>query len=368
MILNELTHDAGFLSMILNENNNMVFVKDNEYRIIFANKAYLDLYHPDDRDKVIGSTTFENFPPEEFEGFVKEDRQALDGGTTEIIENVTDYKGVEHTFITKKKGFKSKDGQPLMLGIATNVDRMAEQERKLVEQNTFLDKFLSIAAHDLRSPLNTLVSCIDIIGLDKQTNMSEDSQGIFTSMRQCIITLMGQVATLVDMNNESNMFSKNETDLNSAFSEILFNLSSLVDRNDIKILSNVLPTMNIDKTHFIQIVQNLIENSIKYRTNKSLYITVKAFEESDRYRFEIEDNGKGINPDSNIFQLFAQQNPAYQGEGIGLTICKRLLNIYNSPIWVDTTYQDGARICFTLPKETKIELEDTRNAVLSNNK
>lgn len=99
-----LDRQPNFLQMALNEAHNIIFVKDNDFRIIYANKPFFDLFPPERRDSIIGTTTFENFLPAEVEAFTHEDLRALAGGETEIIEDITDYQGNIRTLLTRKIG------------------------------------------------------------------------------------------------------------------------------------------------------------------------------------------------------------------------------------------------------------------------
>ena len=163
MINFKAPQETDFLRTALNQTKSLIFVKDNDFRIVYANEAFLDLFPPEKRNSVIGTTTLEEFPNEEVEGFLKEDRRALKGENTEIIEQVTDYAGLTRTYLTRKIGFTSNNGASLMLGICHDVAKMVAQEKVLAQRNIALEKFTTIAAHDLRSPLNTLISYMDII-------------------------------------------------------------------------------------------------------------------------------------------------------------------------------------------------------------
>ena len=113
--------------------------------------------------------------------------------------------------------------------------------------------------------------------------------------------------------------------------------------------------------------QNLIGNSIKYRSEKQLEIRVEAHSCDHEWLFTIEDNGIGIDPQfhQRIFGIFKRlhNRQEYEGTGIGLAICQRIAERWNGKIWVDPNYDQGCKICFTVPKEapsfqTKQELID----------
>ena len=89
-------------AFILDYDPNLVFVKDGESRIVYANKAFREVYPPDHRDAILGSTTVESFDPKEAELFLAEDRRAMEQGHSEIVEEITDWKGDRLTLLTRK--------------------------------------------------------------------------------------------------------------------------------------------------------------------------------------------------------------------------------------------------------------------------
>jgi signal transduction histidine kinase len=344
----KLALETDFLRMALNETKSLIFVKDEQFRIIYANDAFLGLYPPENRQNIIGTTTLEEFPESEVEGFLKEDRRALQGEETEIIEQVTDYAGNTRTYLTRKLGFTDKDGAPLMLGICYDVAKMVEQEKLLAEQNIALEKFTTIAAHDLRSPLNTLISYMDIIKQDKETTLSQTSLDNLNDMRKSALLMMNQIISLVDLFKDKKSTEK-KCALNEIMAEVRYNLSDLIKTENAKILTGEMPIVLGQPDLFRQLFQNLVENSLKHKSDKLPLITIKSIENTDDFIFEIEDNGHGISTQNDPFILH-DQNTAPQRTGIGLTLCKRIVQSFGGKIWVDHSYNEGCKICFSYPK------------------
>ncbi len=349
--------EPDFLKMALDEAGVLVFVKDKDFKIVYANRAFLGLYPPEKRDNIIGTTTFEEFPPEEIEGFIKEDRRALEGETTEIIEEVTNYKGVTKSYLTRKIGFVSKEGAPLMLGICSDVTQLKSQEEKLVEANSHLEKFTTMAAYDLRSPLNTILSYMDLIKLDKETTLSDTANKNLADMYKSTVLMMGQISTLVDLFKNKKGFSE-VTDLNQVIAQVKYNLSTEIESNNVKILASDIPKLNIQADLTRQLFQNLIENSIRYKSEKSPLIMIKFIEEVDEYVFEIEDNGIGIKIKNDPF-VEAKDNSSSNIDGLGLVLCKKIVASFGGKIWIDHSFEDGCKICFSYPKNVHIEHKET---------
>ena len=127
-----------FMQIIVDNIPDLVFVKDQDHRIVFANKAFLALYG-EGSEKILGSTTFENFPTHEAEAFKEQDRLALENGFTQIEEQITNYKGETATYLTRKQAFENESGEKFLLGVATDITKQKKQE-------TILRKIYQISA------------------------------------------------------------------------------------------------------------------------------------------------------------------------------------------------------------------------------
>jgi signal transduction histidine kinase len=153
--------------------------------------------------------------------------------------------------------------------------------------------------------------------------------------------------------------SKEETrrhlcDLNMMVEEIRFALSSQLERASASLLAVRLPTLNVEANLFRQVLQNLIENSIKYRSSgQKLWIHVKYQPLENGHEIAVEDNGIGITKEKaeKLFDLFAQGSHAAPGLGIGLSLCKRIIDLHGGTIAFDTSFENGSRVVITLPKD-----------------
>lgn len=344
-----LNLDKQFFERVLNESANVVFVKDKDFRIIYANQAFLNLYPEDMRDSIVGTTTLESFPPEEAEGFLAEDRRALEGETTQILEDISTPCGQPRTLLTRKIGFTNDDGEPMLLGISSDVTQMVQKERELVKANHMLQHFAALAAHDLRTPLHQFVSCLELLRIDKGNTFSQESEKYMDMMLSSANNLAHQISSLLMVYKPNSETQWSPTDLNLLMSEVRFNLTHEIELSGAKVMNDMLPTLNVNPHLFRQLLQNLIENSIKYKSEKLPLIRVKASEGANGVEFSVEDNGKGISKDSSAFKLFAQENTESSGAGIGLALCRSIVERHKGRIWVDEGCSSGACIRFFIP-------------------
>lgn len=127
-----------FMQIIVDNIPDLVFVKDQDHRIVFANKAFLGLYGQG-AEQILGYTTFENFPAHEAEMFKAQDRIALEQGFSQVEEQITNYKGELATYLTRKQSFENESGEKFLLGVAADITKQKKQE-------TILRKIYQISA------------------------------------------------------------------------------------------------------------------------------------------------------------------------------------------------------------------------------
>ena len=148
--------------------------------------------------------------------------------------------------------------------------------------------------------------------------------------------------------------ARREVECNSMMLEILQTLSSSIQESGAAITAGALPTLWGDRTQLAQIFQNLIGNAIKFRKQEEpLVISVSAEKNDLEWRFKVTDNGIGIAPEhlENVFVVFQRLHARteYPGNGIGLAICKKIVERSGGKIWVESEVGHGASFIFTLP-------------------
>ncbi len=343
-----------FLNVLLDSSDMWIFVKDENFRILYANKAFLNIYPPERRDKIIGTTTIEDFSEEQAKVFLKEDRKAMELGLSEMIEKITDYKGFVHTIQSKKVGFKDSLGRTMMLGMCTDISEWSDRERALAQSNLALENFAAVAAHDLRSPLGSFLSGIELIRMDKKNSLTDSSLHFLDTMKKSIEGLISQIGSLLSTYHASNSkaIEHADVDVSVLVEEIKFNLAGVIARNEATIRSSSLPVIRSDRHLFRQLLHNLIENSIKYKSDEKPIIILRHEIAAGDHLFSIEDNGLGVRPgyQGNIFKLYEQADRAIDGYGIGLNLCRRIVELHGGRIWIDPNYKTGCRIYFSIPR------------------
>lgn len=335
--------DEGLLEFILDSGPNLIFVKDEESRILYANKAFLAIYPPDERDAVIGSTTVENFSAEEADLFLSEDRRAFHEGQSEIVEEIMDWKAERVTLLSRKMVFQTESGERRLVCISTNITALAARERRLVRLNARLKIYSHSIAHDLRNPIASFVSGLNIIQRDKASTLSERSRKIMEALRESATGLSGYISSMLTAAaEETSATDFQQYDLNILLEEVRFNLTTAIEQSNLSLNVTRLPVALVEPNLLRQLFQNLIENSIKHAGVERPVVTIHHKEEDGEHVFYVGDNGMGI-PEEKKELVFSQffKGGSQDGLGLGLTICQRIANLHDGYIEIHDRVERG---------------------------
>jgi|GEM_PF-3764909 len=347
------SHPENFYEVLLHHCPALIFVKDERYNIVYANDAFLNLYAPEQRADVVGAPSADHFVEMEAKVFNAEDQKAFDEGYSEIVEEITDWRGRQLIIHTRKIRFTDEAGNLRVLGISTDVTKQVAREKMLARSNIALENFAAMAAHDLRSPLASIQSSLELIERDPATRLSGTACKHIALITNCLGGLMDQVANLLSSHKieEKREDIREECDLPLLFEEVKFNLSKNIENTMAKVLSSELPRLSVNRSMFRQLLHNLIENSLKYRSREKPIVIVRHVLDHGEHCFSVEDNGIGIAPENrdSIFGLYSQLNLESEGAGIGLALCKKIVEMHEGRMWLDEGYKAGCRICFTIP-------------------
>ncbi len=257
--------------------------------------------------------------------------------------------------ISAQAQFDSKKNIRKIVGTLMDINARKEAENKMNELNTELERFAYLASHDLKEPLRTISSFTKLFReeyyQDFDANANQYLEFIENASRR-MITLTDDLLIYSQLDNKSLNFQP--VDLNILLSEILEDLRQHIKEKNAVIKYPNLPVIVCDMVQIRQLFQNLISNSLKYQDNKNPQIDIDFETKRTHYQFYIKDNGIGIETKHHkkIFEVFKRlhgQND-YDGTGIGLANCKRIVDNHKGNIWVKSSLGKGATFYFTLLK------------------
>jgi len=222
--------------------------------------------------------------------------------------------------------------------------------------NEALENFASIVSHDLREPLRTISSFLQFIE-DKYSNQL-DSEGkefiqfAINGSKRMDNMIKGLLAySRVGGNPDKFKI----TSMDKILRNVINDLNELIIEKKAIITSDSLPEIYCDETLISELLQNLIGNSIKYSDKVKPKIHVSAEENDDKWIFSVNDNGIGFDSETvkdNIFLMFKRIHidQEFEGRGIGLATCKKIINIHEGEIWAKSKPGEGATFYFSTPK------------------
>ncbi|MFP4461472.1 MAG: ATP-binding protein [Thermotogota bacterium] len=231
---------------------------------------------------------------------------------------------------------------------------------ELTRSNKELEMFAYITSHDLQEPLRMVTSYLQLIEKRYKDNLNDDGREFIAFAvegAKRMQTLINDLLKYSRVDTKGKQFSK--VDCNAVLSDTLNNLEIAIEESRAKITHDHLPTVNGDETQLRQLFQNLVGNAIKFRREQSPEIHISVESEDDHWRFKVRDNGIGIEPKyfKRIFQVFQRLHGRneYSGTGIGLAVCKKIVERHGGEISVESSPNQGAIFIFTIRKEGDIK-------------
>ncbi|SKA15133.1 PAS domain S-box-containing protein [Sediminibacterium ginsengisoli] len=245
-----------------------------------------------------------------------------------------------------------REAEALLLELNNRLKRRAEE---LAASNIELERFAYVASHDLQEPLRMVSSFLQLFKKKYHNQIDETADQYIhfaidgaERMRKLILDLLEY--SRVGSNREG----FEETDLNKLLSEMVAFFNRLISDTGAVINIGPMPEIWANRTQISQLFQNLVGNAIKYSGDKTPEISISYTDEPEKYIFHVQDNGIGIDPVNfnKIFVIFQRLHSKrdYSGTGIGLAICKKIVEKHGGTIWVESEPGKGSRFSFSISK------------------
>jgi signal transduction histidine kinase len=249
--------------------------------------------------------------------------------------------------------------------------KRAEEELKqtmaeLARSNKELEQFAYVASHDLQEPLRMVASYVQLLARRYQGRLDADADEFIAYAVDGASRMQGLINDLLAYSRVGTRGKPFEpTNCEAVLEQALTNLQVAIRDNDAVVTHDPLPTVMADATQLVQLFQNLIGNAVKFRSEQPPCVHVSASETfevskpSKVWRFSVQDNGIGIDPEyhERIFMIFQRLHTReeYPGTGIGLAVCKKIVERHGGRIWVESQPRKGSTFYFTIPMIEMIE-------------
>ncbi len=220
-----------------------------------------------------------------------------------------------------------------------------------------LAEFTSTIVHDLQAPLRSLTMFSELLAEEYQDQLDDKAQQYLNRICDSGSRMQGLIEDLLTYARAgTGEQTWVKVDLNQVVAQVMSDLESAIAKTNAKITVQDLPQILINSQEIHHLWQNLLENAIKYHGVETPQIEVTATRQEPEWLFAIADNGIGIAAEfqSQIFDVFQRLHPTdvYPGSGMGLAICRKIVQRYGGKIWVESESGQGSTFYFTLPINT----------------
>ncbi len=347
-----------YSSIIANMNLGLVEV-GNDDKILMINQSFTEMSGYSEKE-LIGKKGNELFlTKENAETIETKDLKRRKGESHSYELKVKNKEGlVRHWLISGAPNYNLNGEVVGSIGVhldITDLKSLQIQKEKLLNQleksNDELQEYAHIVSHDLKSPLRSIDALVNWIKEDNKDKLDAASMQNF-ELIETTLEKMEQLISdvLLYSSMGSKTLEKENVDLNSVVDE-LQKILFIPEHISINIL-NSLPKIKGDKTKLQQLFQNLISNAVKFNNKEQGIIEIDVLDKKSFYQFSIKDNGIGIEKKyhDKIFKIFHSLNKSKESTGIGLSIVKKIIDLYKGEIWIDSEADKGTTFHFTIKK------------------
>jgi PAS domain S-box-containing protein len=236
---------------------------------------------------------------------------------------------------------------------------LQQQAEALARSNTELEQFAYVASHDLQEPLRMVTSYLQLLERRYKGQLDTDADEFIAFAVDGAARMKALINSLLKYSRVSTHGKPFEpVDCSDVLDRVLFSLQVAIEENGALVTRDALPVVKADGTQLTQVFQNLISNSIKFHDDRPPEIHVGAERRDGEWLFSVRDDGIGIDPQhyKRIFRIFQRlhSRAEYPGTGIGLTICKKVVERHGGRIWVESELGKGSTFYFTIPDKGEL--------------
>jgi len=359
----ELTVKHRLLNAVVEGTTDLIYIRDLENRFTLANSACAKVFRRS-VNEVLGSSMRDLLPNDSYDAVAKSDQEIVRDGVPCTLEEIAEIDGVTRLFLTTKGPYHDADGKIIgTIGISREITERKKAEEHLVKMvgelrrsNEELQQFAYVASHDLQEPLRMVASYTQLLAKRYTGRLDSEADEFIAYAVDGSNRMQALIHDLLAYSRAgANGKAYQEISSEKALLEALSNLRVSIQESGAVVTHDSLPTITTDDAQLVQVFQNLVGNAIKYRRAEVPRVHVSAAKNGGQeWNFSVQDNGLGIDPQyfDRIFVLFQRLHgrEEFKGTGIGLAICKKIVERLGGRIWVESEPEKGSTFYFALPE------------------
>lgn len=339
-----------------------IFIFDKEMRYLVAEGPLVGVVSKP-KDQIEGKTIYDAFRPED-RAYIETHYQKILAGESSTYQY--DYNGMY--MLVRNSPIRDDNGD-ILYGMVITLDitdlkkaqgELLDRNVELQRSNEELERFAYVASHDLQGPLRTIASYLQLLESRYKSKLDKDAIEFIDfsvsgakRMQQLILDLLNYSR----INSQPKPFEM--TDMNVVIATVIGNLESSIKNHGAIIEYDGLPKIMAQPNQLLQLLQNLVDNGLKFKGAETPRIRISFIEHEYEWEFLVSDNGIGIKDEfkEKIFQIFQRlhNDSEYPGTGVGLAICKKIVQLHGGKIWLESTYGKGTTFHFTVSKDLSNE-------------
>lgn len=368
----KLKYQQEFIQAVIDGSPNLIFVKDYEGNFLMINEAVADLFGSSKETVINQNNAAVHDHPEEVEAYSKIDRQVIsEMKTIDLEEPFSLPNGETKWFYTIKKPLVRPDGTVHALAISIDItDRKKfEEELKVAKENAeeaslAKTNFLSNMSHEIRTPLNAILGMTSLLEKSIPGKKEKSYLSAVKKSGENLLNIINEILDFAKIDAGKMTIDKSPIDVNEIINNVLISMRPKAEEKDLLITSKtdvkIKNHLIGDPLRLTQILMNLLSNSLKFTEKGSVMVSSNLINDEPNkqtIRFMIKDSGIGIAEEmqQKVFESFTQEDSSitrrFGGSGLGLPICKSLVELQGGEIWLQSKKGKGTTFYFDLSFE-----------------
>jgi PAS domain S-box-containing protein len=366
-----LAYEKYLVQTLMDSSPDHIYFKDVGSHFIRINRAQADRFNLSDAAQAIGKTDKDFFSEEHSRQALADEQKVIQSGQPLVaIEEKETWPNGRETWVSSTKvPLRDSAGQIIgTFGISRDITErklaqevFARQAQELARSNAELEQFAYIASHDLQEPLRMITSYLQLLERRYNGKLDADADEFISYAVDGANRLQRLISDLLAysrVNTRGKPFEM--VDCVAVMQHVLLNLKVAIEESGATVTHDALPQVMGDSRQLVQLFQNLIGNALKFHADRPPQVHIGVQEQEDHshdgvacWVFSVQDNGIGIEPRyfDRIFLIFQRlhNREEYPGTGIGLAICKKIVERHGGQIWVESELGKGSTFRFTIP-------------------